>query len=115
MFNIDLYLLVTQGQYSPKVTEYWTPDGYYIFVEEEEIVVTKKRGGGAFSEPVIKRRITIKIQVEDKNYTKTFILNNKNLYVNNVNFITLDNTIKIELKDVRFENINKIVKIKIED
>jgi hypothetical protein len=112
MFNIDLYLLATQGQYSPDRTEFWTPDGFYIFIEEE--IITTRRGGGygpGAGELVKKKRITLHVSGGGISFKETIIVENINLRVDNVNYDTLNNTIKVDLSDVEFTDIKKTINI----
>ena len=103
---LDLYLLITQGQYSPD-TEFKTlSSGWYITVEEDIIDVPIKRGGSSTGGDVYykkKKRIYIKVSLEDgKKFEKEILLENINLSVSNLREV--DNQILIEVTDTTFED-----------
>lgn len=112
---LDLYLLITQGQYSPN-TEFKTyAAGYSIFVEEEIIEVPVRRGGSGAPGDIVykkKKRIYLKVKLDDgKVFEKDIILNNVNLSVTDVRQV--DKDIIIEVNDPSIENSNKAIKVKV--
>jgi hypothetical protein len=114
MINLDLYLLITQGQYSPDRSEYWTPDGFYIFVEEEIVVVPRRGGSGSGlpGEELVKRKkITLHVNGDGFTFKKSIFVDNINLKVSDVTYDTLQNIIKVELFDIEFSDIKKTINI----
>jgi hypothetical protein len=106
---LDLYLLITQGQYSPN-TEFKTiAGGWYITIEEDIIEVPVRRGGSSTDGGDIyykkKKRIYIKVRLDEgKKFEKEILLENINLSVSNVR--QSEDQIIIEVKDTTIENVS---------
>ncbi len=103
---LDLYMLITQGQYSPNTEFKTVGGGYYIYVEEEIIDVPpiiRRGGSGDYSKDGLlynnkKKIIHLRVRTEDgKLFEKDIILDNINLKVSNVRQI--DNEIIVEVSD----------------
>lgn len=116
---LDLFLLITQGQFSKnKIIGY--PDGYYII--EEEIISPGGGGGGATiwgapqpqtspKKQKLQKRIKIKFFLSDKKeFEKEIIVKDINLKVKEVEFIEKNKVIKVRL--INGENeVEKKIKI----
>lgn len=111
---LDLYSLITQGQFS--LTQNFIPlpgTGWSIIIEEEIIDVPVRRGGGGSG--VIydykkKKRVYLKVKNENGLvFEKELFLENINLKVQNIQQI--ENRIIIEVKDPKIENSDKKIKI----
>ena len=115
---LDLFLLITQGQFSKnKIIGY--PDGYYII--EEEIISPGGGGGGATiwgapqpqtpSKQKLQKRIKIKFFLSDKKeFEKEIIVKDINLKVKEVEFIEKNKVIKVRLMNGENE-VEKKIKI----
>jgi hypothetical protein len=125
--NIDLYYLITQGQFS--VDNYGkgftTPHGFFIYVEEEIIEVPVSRGGTTGGVTIDKnyqdrfkrkKKITLRFEYEGESITKEIIIENENLSVKSTNIHLEEGIVELNLYNVKIEDSEtSTIKVKIKD
>lgn len=99
---LDLYLLATQGQFSPTGT-ISMPVGFYTVVVEEEIVPAQRRGGSSAGAPASKK------EKKKKKIRLKFFQNNKLEFEKEI--VVSDISLKVE--DVKLNESKGVVEVKL--
>lgn len=109
--KLDLYYLVTQGQFTDKIHtpgNYPSPDGFFIYTEEE--IITVRRGGSSVAGVLEKewyerkKKIKLNFSFNGESYVREIIVDNINLSVSSTNLVVIDKLIEINLFDVTLDD-----------
>jgi hypothetical protein len=111
--KLDLYYLVTQGQFTDKIHtpgNYPSPDGFFIYTEEE--IITVRRGGGSSATGGAlekewyerKKKIKLNFSFNGQSYVREVIVDNINLSVSSANLVVIDKLIEVNLFDVTLDD-----------
>jgi hypothetical protein len=116
--KLDLYYLITQGQFTDKTHKpgnYPSPDGFFVYVEEE--IITVRRGGGSSAAGALekewyerKKKIKLNFSFNGETYVREIIVDNINLSVSSTNLIEIDKVIEVNLFDITMDD-SKIVDV----